>query len=197
MPQVNLQNQDFLLKTVKQIQQQIQQLTTQQNQAIVDNNNRTRILIGLLPDGDYGISLIDTLGNVQELLPSVTAYFDGTLSTTSATPVSLTGSPSVTVELGSSGDALITVGSFIGTNATNLSGFINLYANGTLIGAEVVGAGASASTVAGNFMSKRKLSQWTGALAANTSYTFTLQYFSSTSGQQVNFSSNYLEVTPI
>src|ERR1019366_5224590 len=83
-----------------------------------------------LVNGDHGIELIDLSGNTQELLPSRDDYAGPTLSTTSATPVGLSGSPFVNINLGASGDCEITAGAFVGC-AANDTGNAYLVDDGT------------------------------------------------------------------
>lgn len=183
-----------LIQWMQQMQQRMSAIE-QSFQGVKDANGRTRMKSGLLPNGDFGILLIDAQGNQQELLPAVSDYHDGTLSTASATPVSLVGSPSVTVVIGASGDCKITCGSFIGVGS-NASGIVYLQIDGgastsilELSDADPSGAAAA------NVQSTRKYSQWTGGTLTPGSHTFGLLY-SSSSGTS-NFSSNWLEVQPI
>jgi hypothetical protein len=60
-------------------------------------------MLGELSNGDDGIELLDLSGNTQELLPALDDYVGTTLSTASGTPVSLGGSPIITINVGASG----------------------------------------------------------------------------------------------
>lgn len=195
MPAVNQNPDEYLQRVIQGLQSQVGELSRQQNFAIVDDQLRTRVQVGIMANGDYGVLLIDKSGRQQELLPSVSNYVDATLSTTSATPVSLTGSPTVTCDIGQSGDFLVTVGSDIGVDP-NCTGTVYLVVDGG--GARsIVGVSCSDPTngIAANVQSTRRATQWSIGTVTPGSHTFTLKY-SSSSGT-ANFSANWFEVQPI
>ena len=163
-----------------------------------DDTGATRVTMGQLNDTDYGISITDTLGNTIQLWP--TSSHTGLVSpqsTTSDTPVSLSTSPEVICDIGSSGDAILSVNSFIST-PTDVSGYVYLLVDGSnILGSTawlVVGAGGSALGITAQ--STSRLTQIASALSPGP-HTFTLQYSSSTSGQTVTFSYATITVQPL
>lgn len=112
-------------------------------------------MLGQLPNGDHGIELIVLSGNTQELLPSRDDYAGPTLSTTSATPVRLSGSPFVNINLGASGDCEITAGAFVGCAANDTANGYLVIDGGTP--ESIFGLGSTAAS-AGNVQSTRRLS---------------------------------------
>jgi hypothetical protein len=138
MPLSPTPSNDYFASLLRGLQQQITALSTQQNQYVIDNTGTTRVqvgwhqadnsygvtifdpsgnkrvVLGQLPNGDHGIELIDASGHAQELLPALDQYVGATLNTTSGTPVTLSGSPTVTVNIGANGDCEITAGAFVG-----------------------------------------------------------------------------------
>ena len=119
---------DYLAARFKKIEADITALATTQNQYVLDHNGTQRLalgwqqidgtyalvafdasgnrraMLGSLPNGDHGIELIDAAGTKQELLPAIDDYVGTTLSTTSGTPVGLSGSPFVNITIGANGD---------------------------------------------------------------------------------------------
>jgi len=208
---------DYLKSLLNGLQAQITALATTQNQYVLDNNsivrvqvgwNQTnnsygvtifdpsgnrRVVLGQLPNGDHGIELIDLSGNTQELLPSRDDYAGPTLSTTSATPVGLSGSPFVNINLGASGDCEITARAFVGCAANDTANAYLVIDGGTP--QSIFGLGSTAAS-AGNVQSTRRISTWLGTtLTPNVGHSFTMAY-ASTSGT-ANFSANYLKVQPL
>ena len=208
---------DWFASQFRNLQQQITALATQQNQYVIDHNQimrvkvgwhqadnsygvtifdpsgNRRVVLGQLPNGDHGIELIDLSGNTQELLPSRDDYAGPTLSTTSATPVGLSGSPFVNINLGASGDCEITAGAFVGCAANDTANAYLVIDGGTP--ESIFGLGSTAAS-AGNVQSTRRISTWLSTtLAPNVGHSFTMAY-ASTSGT-ANFSANYLKVQPL
>lgn len=182
-----------LIQWMQQMQQRMSAIE-QSFQGVKDANGRTRVKFGLLPNGDYGITLTDLTGNTIELLPYDDDYVNTTLTTSSSSAAAIAGSPSVTVDIAASGDFEVTCASFIGV-PSNSSGIIYLVIDGTDVGsiAEVSsqatgGAGASACSI-------RRWTAWAGPALSPGSHTFSLLY-SSSSGT-CNFSANYLKIQPI
>lgn len=162
-----------------------------------DDDGNVRVQLGGLANGDYGISLTDADGNPQELLPLVDGFLDSTISTDSTAYSAGSGSPSITVPLESSGDAIIMASAYVGTNDVNVTGFVGLSIDGDEA-SPLLALGAGSTELAGNISTIRKLSSWLGStLAPNVDHTFALQQASSTSGQTVNFSAQSLLVWPI
>jgi hypothetical protein len=96
---------------------------------VKDSLGNTRIKTGLLANGDYGIALIDGLGNTDELLPSVRGFYVTGISVTSTSYASPSGSPSVTAQIGANGDAIVTVSCNMETTNTNDTAYVGLTFN--------------------------------------------------------------------
>lgn len=163
-----------------------------------DNTGATRVVMGQLNDTDYGISITDTASNTIQLWP--TSSYTGLLasgSTTSDTPVDLATSPVVMCEIGSHGDAIISVNSYIGT-PISVSGFVYLMIDGVNplgAGNEWLVAGGGAA-LALTVQATSRLKQVSSALTPGE-HTFKLQYASSVSGQSVTFSFATITVQPL
>jgi hypothetical protein len=217
MPPVNRSAGDYLLNKLKTMEAQIGDLQRQQNWGILDGSLHRRIFCGLQEDGkyslqvfdnasrmrvalgelpgtdDYGLSVVDVHGNTEELLPAVADYVDTSLTITSTTPSAVSGSPTVTVVIGASGDCKITAGAYIGVPSGD-TGIAYLVVDGdtpwTIF--NLGGTGAAA-----NVQSTRRWKSWRGSgLTPNTAHTFTMHY-ASVDGSPVTFAANYLEVQPI
>ena len=138
--------------------------------------------------------LVDTSGHTQELLPAVDQDVATTLSTTSATPAAISGSPTVTVNIGNGGDCEITAGAFIGS-ATNNSSTAYLVIDGTNEGS-IFGLG-SGSSVAGTSRaqgeSRRGCPRFIRYPLARAPSRCCLNQ----DGTAAPFSANYLKVQPV
>jgi opacity protein-like surface antigen len=117
-----------------------------------------------------------------------------TLSTTSGTPVGLGGSPTVTVNIGASGDCEITAGAFVGYPT---AGSANAYLTVDFNGPYSIFGGSGSSAGAGNLQSTRRISTWLPAIfpLSPGSHTFGIQY--AATGGTGNFSANYLKAQPL
>jgi hypothetical protein len=151
-------------------------------------------VLGQLPNGDHGIELLDTSGHSQELLPAQDTYVSTTLNTTSGTPVTLAGSPTLTVNIGANGDCEITAGAFVGyptAGSANAYLIIDSHPAASIFGMSGSSAGA------GNLQSTRRISTWLPALFPLSvgPHSFNMQY--AATGGTGNFSANYLKVQPL
>jgi hypothetical protein len=162
---------------------------------VADANGVQRVRIGLLPNGDYGVLFNDTLGNQQELLPTVSSFYAGNLTTSSGSFVTIANSPSVKAYLGASGDAIVSASCNFNVST---SGIVQLLIDGTSPGANageilfcILGAPGAVSVAATIKMSN--LFQQT--FSPNQSHTFTLKYLSGSSS--ITCAQNSLTVTPI
>lgn len=163
---------------------------------VYDSTGKQRAMLGLLPSGDYGLAVQDPTGHSIEVWPPTAAYGNLTGTVSSTTPVAASGAPSVTAYFGASGDAIVTIGSYIGTPLTGGSGLVYLSIDGGAAN-EFIEAGTPSAGVAENVSSTRRLSQWLGVtLTPNTSHTFSLE-FSSTSGNPTTFAALSILVQPI
>jgi hypothetical protein len=209
---------DYLMSLLNGLRRDIDATAKQQNQYVLDNNSvmrvkvgwhdvdnsygvsifdpsgNRRVVLGQLPNGDHGIELIDVAGNKQELLPARDDYVDTTLSTTSGTPVGLSGSPFVNITIGASGDCEITAGAFVGYPTAGSALAYLLVDGGT---AYSIFGGSGSSAAAGNLQSTRRISTWIPAIfpLAPGGHSFTMAYVAT--GGTGNFSANYLKVQPL
>ncbi len=173
------------------------------NHKIRDANGILRVVVGQLPSGDYGYYTADPNGKSNEIWPTSSAYYQATLTTASATPVSLANSPTVECYIGASADALVTVAASVQTpRADDPVATLNLaYAIGggsiqASNSALVLAAGDNTTSVPPlnlNLSASYRLSEYFGAAfgypnseieagfgVQNTDVTFSLQYSSFT-----------------
>jgi hypothetical protein len=173
------------------------------NMTVTDGTGAVRAVAGQLNDTDYGFQVQDPSGVKQQLWPvSSGLYSVGALSTTSETYTPLDDYIAVTVWIGSSGDALVTVSAIIGLDVVTgtTQGVVGLSVDGVTPVNAVVSASCTAETDAVGIQNTGtntvRLSQWSGALTPNMPHIFTLQY-ASIFGQTTNFSGISLIVQPI
>jgi hypothetical protein len=195
MPGINAPSGQYLVNYLNDLDRRLNNLERQQTFIVVDNAGRPRAQLGLLPNLDYGLRVIDPDGTGTLVSPTSSSYSAATLQTASTTPVTLSGAPALDVYLGHSGDALVEVGAFIETPAANATGTVYLTVNSNAAQQALV-LGDTAGSVAGNVFTRRVLSQWLPNYAvANADNTFTLQ-FSSLNGT-TTFGALVLTVTPL
>jgi hypothetical protein len=194
MPANNGVPADWFLGEFNKMRHQIAQVATQSQYFFSDPQGNLRVKLGLLSNGDYGIQLTDVDGHSVELLPGVDNYHNGTLSTTSTTPVALTGSPTVTCDIAASGNCEVTAGAFVGVDAT-AEGLMWLTVDGTSVGQIAGVSNGNSAGIGGNVQSTRNLALWQGSGLTPGQHAFGL-LFSATSGT-ANFSAIYLKVQPV
>lgn len=131
----------------------------------------------------------------ETLFPVASHYHNGTLTTTSTTPVSLPTSPTVTATVGKSGDALVTVSAFIGMTGAYTSS-IYLTIDGTTHGQWCAASSSAGGPIGLNSTTVRRLSDIGIALTPG-SHTFALAYASSNSANSAKFSAIGLVVQPL
>jgi hypothetical protein len=191
--------QDYLATLLNDLQIRVGRLERPAVLNFSDPAGNTRVEMGLLqnpPSGvvDYGLRLTDANGLKQEILPMVEDSAPGTLSTTSATPVTLAGS-AVTAVIGASGDFIVEMCSQIGIAAGG-AGSAALTVNGvlhTIIGVVLQGTAATGATL----FSSYQYSKITGGSTVTPgSHAFAMQYWSG-AGLSAGFSNNMLRITPI
>lgn len=151
-----------------------------------------RMRIGLLQSGEYGISYTDPAGTTGYLLPQYGAYASGPFSITSVPPVTVAGTPSENVWIGSSGDAIITISSFM--IPLGDQGQIYVVVDSTVSSHAVVISGAASVSTASRFL----LSETSiGTLTPNTEHNFTLAFASTPTSANTTFSEVSLVVQPV
>jgi hypothetical protein len=195
VPGVNGPSSEYLVSQLQGIQSQLTALAQQSSYVVVDQNLKLRVVVGLLPSGDFGILLQDPAGNTQELLPALSSYVNGTLSTTSSTAASIAGSPSITANIGASGDCELTVAAYINVPAGAL-GTVFIVADGGAAWSLTAldnfnGSAALSASVCGMVKWKQRTA---GSLTPG-SHAFTLKY--ATTAGTANFSQNYFKVQPV
>lgn len=110
MPGTNPAADSFTIEFLRQIDQRLRSLETQQNSLWRDAEGNPRLQIGLLPNGDYGFATYSPAndGTYQEVRPLEAASAAGGV-TTAAGGFALTdlGGPAVTATIGATGKALV------------------------------------------------------------------------------------------
>lgn len=159
---------------------------------VADANGVQRVRIGLLPNGDYGILFNDVLGNTQELLPTVTSFAFSNLSTSSTTPATVAGSPSVTFELGASGNAIVSVGSNISSSSAGVGGLVYIVLDGVTYAQFIL---ENLNQDNASCFAQLELSQVFGVQKPGK-HTITLQYSVHAAGTALFFA-NVLTVEPV
>jgi hypothetical protein len=146
-----------------------------------------------LPSGDYGFEAIDPMGVKNEIWPvsSVTGLTTAE-HTSSTTPVGLTGSPTLGVYLGASGDALVTVAVQLSTAASG-EGVVNLLIDGISMGGWLDFSSTAATTT--EQTSVARLRDIGATQSPNTDHTFSLQYY--TNGTSTGFVDATIIVQPL
>jgi hypothetical protein len=171
---------------------------------IRDNNGESRVRIGALPNGDYGMLLFDpNTGATQETLPGKVANVLSTtaLTTTSTSPVSIAGTPTVVCTLGASGSALVRMSSLLalpsGNTSTIIGGWCQLEIDGSLR-LPVLGAqySVTAAEPFGGFLGTVTSEYLSTGWAPDEEHTFTVKFYSE-SGQSITFYGLTLTVQPI
>lgn len=165
--------------------------------SVADANGIRRVQVGALANGDYGILLRDLLGNVQELLPLKSSFYNSQLSVSSTSPTTVANSPSVTVDIGASGDAILSLGANISSNSAGVGGLVYPLIDGALT--PVAGnTWLLYNNYTGNVSCfvEVQVSQFFGHTLTPGSHTFTLKYSTALSGTAI-FTANVLKVQPI
>ena len=87
---------------------------------VKDSGGNTRVQVGELPNGDYGLQVTDTAGTTRAVNPLYSV--DGPTSTTVAPSTSYAtfGFPTLTVPIGASGTALVMAGALLGPDGGTL-----------------------------------------------------------------------------
>ena len=156
-----------------------------------------RARMGYLPNGDYGLYVQDTLGNGIEVCNPVISYFDGTLTSTSTTPVNTNG-PSCTVNIGASLDCILEVGSDIAQSVAGAGALIQIWLDGTVINPSNFIFSTVNATGRIYMYRKARYSKLSGVTALTAGkHTFSFAYSSNTNGDTATFIHSYLQVTPI
>ena len=157
---------------------------------VYDTQGNERVVVGELPNADYGLQVTDTLGNSEEILPAVEQFVAADINVTSTSYVS-DGGPSVTAVVGASGKVKVEASSFVSSNAASNGAWVGLFIDGTLNLdlTEVDSAGGQITT---SFAFNGIV---TGL--SSGSHTFELRYKQSVGGSSADFSRRSLTVTPL
>lgn len=134
------------------------------------------------------IRALETAPRAQDTsLPWSSASIDATFNTASTTPVDASPpGPTVTINVGQTGNVLVTATTYIGLNSVSQTGFVYLYIDGTNY-VNILALSNAASGIASNVSSSRVIT----GLSQGT-HTFVLKYSASTGN--VNFSGRSLIV---
>lgn len=163
--------------------------------AVKDASNHVRAQIGYLPSGDYGILLQSPLGAIQELNPIVSGYGAGPVTTTSSTPVTLSdGIGALSVNIGASGDCIITISGVLNSTTAATYSQVGLSVNGGTTAIEWL---LTQATYEQTCSATYQLSKVTGTHLTPGTNTFQLLYSCSTSSDTANFRQMGLVVQPI
>jgi hypothetical protein len=159
-----------------------------------DPSGNPRTQIGELNNGDYGLAVFSTAndGTYQEIRPVVDAYASVVGSTSSTSYTTISGSPTLTVDLGASGDAVVTVSAFITLGSVAAEGEVALVINNNAPLTILAFAGAAGG--AASCSSTRRLASW-DALGSPGSNSFSLQYL--TTAGTANFQAVSILVEPL
>lgn len=143
---------------------------------------------------------VAALGRQGRGLPTVSSETASTLNTTSLTPVTLAGAPSVTTVLGNSADAIVFLSSTLEFLSSGQAAFVVLTIDGNDTG---LGLQASATTLGGGGWEIScgtivQLSQQAPAQDLSPGqHTFGLLFNTGPSGGTVSFVNTYLGVQPL
>jgi hypothetical protein len=223
VPGVNIPSDSYLQAQLNSMQQQLNELQTQQQYVMVNkagmlalqmgllqdgyfgmavydgSTTVPRVQVGQLPNGDYGLSVGDANGNSQEILPAVSSYVAAQLTQHSVGTSGLSGSPSVTCDIGASGNAQIIIGASVqlptaGGSNTQAGIQFTIDGSGTY-GFVQLGASLGASDIMVASVSQTYTLSGLGQTRTAGSHTFGLVYYSNTGG--ASFQYNFLEVRPL
>jgi hypothetical protein len=195
---------DAYAATLQQLRRDIDALTSAGSFQFSDQNFAIRVVIGLLPDGDFGLLVSDALGNATEILPvyqNSVATNEGTSSTTYADLT--TPGPLLTAMIGASGNALLTVNATIGipgsvVNNTQSGGFVGVSIDGGAPAAPLDQVLYFANTSTGTALGQ-KANQSAQVVVTGLSvgqHTFEMKYEMDGPGT-VNFGNRFLQVRPL
>jgi hypothetical protein len=203
-PAVNPNPNDYLRTLLKGFDARLKALETQQNGGVLDNKGVQRVQYGLLKSGDYGFSVTDASGTTTtEILPIYEESDGGnTLSTSTLSYITDGNMPALTAIIGTSGQALLTVNSYIGVTgvaAAQSAGFIGVSIDGgaptgalnDLLYFSVSSPSAGAVGIAGNQSAQVVL---TGLSPG--SHTFRPE-FMTVGGLTVTFRNRFVQVRPL
>jgi hypothetical protein len=201
MPAVNPNPNDYLRTLLKGFDVRLKALETQQNGGVLDNKGVQRVQYGLLKSGDYGFSVTDSLGTTTtEILPIYEANVLTGQSTTSTTYTDLaTAGPLVSAIIGTSGQALLTVNSYVGISGVagaQSAGFVGIYIDGVLWYDELLYFSVSNPGTTTVGMAANQSAQVVVTGLTPGSHTFEMKY-KTVGGSTVTFGSRFLQVRPI
>lgn len=163
-----------------------------------DTAGHKRVAVGQLLNGDYGLQIVDLLGNQQELLPAVTSFNGNTLTTNSAVAAAITGGPSVSFDLGANLDADVLVSAQLttaGSGGQAIYGKLDSNAAAEIMQFSSAGTDVTQTPMSMTF----RLNAWATfyGLTALTAGAHTLTlWYTGVSGNSV-YSLNYLKVQPV
>lgn len=162
-----------------------------------DAANYARVRMGLLPGGDYGLGVYNDSndGAYIRIAPPVTASYQNTQTTTSKTPVPLSG-PSVSFPVSQSGQALVLTSSIIGMpgETTAVEGLTQVLFNGSSSTGYAFASASVTSATAVALQTTASGMQLVTGLPPGTNSAAV--YYSSTYGQSIEFTATSITVIP-
>ena len=185
---------DHLLATIRSHEERLRALETQQQLIVTDPSGTTRVQIGLLPDGSFGLAVFDAAtGDYMAVGFEYFASVVASETTTSTAPTDLaTPGPSVTVPVGASGSVDVTMCALIDVpSGISPGGIVYLFVDG--VGASGMPNVQAADT--GGTIGSVSLSTRVSGLAAGN-HVFGLKY-ESADGSVITFANRTLSVRPI
>ena len=209
MPGVNPPAGDAFFARLRNIEKALAALQNQQLFLVADLEQNMRVRLGPLvdgtgtPNGDFGLSVSDSNGHTTNILPVYTSSVGAVESTTSTSYTDLaTPGPSVTAEVGSTGDVEIICNSYIGipgTSSGQSAGFVGISIDGapptSPLDEAIYFSNTGGGTPQGMAANQSFTTILTG-LAPLSSVTFTMLY-KVAGPPTVSFGSRYLSVRPI
>jgi len=220
MPPVPGKANDYFVNLIKTMQKRITALETKQNFGIRDAKNILRLQAGLLPDGTFGMRVFDTAGNPRigfgqlpdgdsgmavysqsndgtyvEVNPPVATPASGALATASTSFTTLTGSPTISVNVGISGKVLGILSGIVGLSVSSNTqqGIAQLYVDGVANGPTIAASLTMASGVAGVQSTGGDIALISGL--AQGAHTLSIEY-KSVFGASINFSEMQITAIP-
>ena len=202
MPGANLPASDALAARLIALERAVQVLATQQQFICTDSSDVERVRLGLLASGDFGLAVTDpTTSTVTEFLPVYYSQVPALEATTSGSYTNLTtAGPTLTATIGASGNALVTVNTYMGVNAiagSQAGGLVGVSVDGaapTGVLDEILYYSISAAAAVGIAGNNSAAVIVTGLSPGQ--HTFTMKY-KTFNGGTVNFGPRYLQVRPI
>jgi hypothetical protein len=156
-----------------------------------DTSGNVRTVFGQLPNGDYGLMVIDSSGNGREVLPVYEITGAGPYNVATMTATSLV---SGTAPIGKSGNAYVTLtGTLVALSSSGLNATLTLYVDGTATTLALPVGNNGPNGVAGMSVSGRTLI--TGL--SNATHNFAAYITLATTPETVQITNVAIQVEPV